>query len=81
MGKSNDLQDVFLEQVRRDRIGVTICLTNGFQFKGQVQGFDNFTVVLENEGRQYLVYKHAISTITPSKEWRISLGEQEDPKP
>lgn len=62
-----NLQDVFLNQVRRDKTMVTIYLTNGFQFKGAVKGFDNFTVVLESDGRQNLVYKHAISTIIPSR--------------
>lgn len=68
MSKANiNLQDVFLNQVRRERIAVTVYLTNGFQLKGLVKGFDNFTVVLDSEGRQQLVYKHAISTISPMK--------------
>jgi host factor-I protein len=62
-----NLQDVFLNQVRKEHIGVTIYLTNGFQLKGLVRGFDNFTVVLDTDGRQQLVYKHAISTISPMK--------------
>jgi host factor-I protein len=62
-----NLQDVFLNQVRKEHIAVTIYLTNGFQLKGMVKGFDNFTVVLDTEGRQQLVYKHAISTISPMK--------------
>ena len=62
-----NLQDVFLNQARREKITVTIYLTNGFQFKGVVRGFDSFTVILDCEGRQNLVYKHAISTIIPSK--------------
>lgn len=62
-----NLQDVFLNQVRKEHIGVVIYLTNGFQLKGIVKGFDNFTVVLDSEGRQQLVYKHAISTISPMK--------------
>jgi host factor-I protein len=61
------LQDVFLNQVRKERIPVTIYLTNGFQLRGSVKGFDSFTVILDNEGRQMLVYKHAISTITPAR--------------
>lgn len=68
MNKNNiNLQDVFLNQVRKEHIPVTIYLTNGFQLKGMVRGFDNFTVVLDSEGRQQLVYKHAISTISPMK--------------
>jgi host factor-I protein len=61
------LQDVFLNQVRKEHIPVTIHLTNGFQLKGLVRGFDNFTVILDNEGKQMMIYKHAISTVTPSR--------------
>lgn len=64
---SINLQDVFLNQVRKEHIPVTIYLTNGFQLKGYVKGFDNFTVVLDSEGKQQLVYKHAISTVSPMK--------------
>lgn len=60
-----NLQDVFLNQVRRERVSVTVYLTNGFQFRGVVRGFDSFIVLLENDGKQNLVYKHAISTIIP----------------
>ncbi|MGI6669347.1 MAG: RNA chaperone Hfq [Acetivibrionales bacterium] len=68
MNKPNiNLQDVFLNQVRKEHIPVTVYLTNGFQLKGLVKGFDNFTVVLETDGKQQLVYKHAISTISPMK--------------
>jgi host factor-I protein len=67
MIKPFNLQDIFLNQVRKDNTLVTIFLTNGFQFKGAVKGFDNFTVILEIDGKQNLVYKHAISTIIPSK--------------
>ncbi|NTV90250.1 MAG: RNA chaperone Hfq [Clostridiales bacterium] len=68
MNKTNiNLQDVFLNQVRKEHIAVTIYLTNGFQLKGMVKGFDNFTVVLDTDGKQQLVYKHAISTISPMK--------------
>ncbi|NLB82454.1 MAG: RNA chaperone Hfq [Clostridiaceae bacterium] len=68
MVKANiNLQDVFLNQSRKDRVMLTIFLTNGFQFRGVVKGFDNFTVILESEGKQQLVYKHAISTIVPTR--------------
>lgn len=65
--KQLNLQDVFLNQARRERITITIYLMNGFQFKGVVRGFDSYTVILDCDGRQNLVYKHAISTIMPSK--------------
>jgi host factor-I protein len=68
MNKStNNLQDIFLNGARKNRIPVTIYLTNGFQLKGTVKGFDSFTVVLDSEGKQMMVYKHAITTITPLK--------------
>lgn len=67
MNKNIVIQDVFLNQVRKEKIPVTVFLTNGFQFKGIIKGFDGFVVVLDCDGKQNLVYKHAISTITPSK--------------
>ncbi|NLB51889.1 MAG: RNA chaperone Hfq [Syntrophomonadaceae bacterium] len=68
MSKSQiNLQDIFLNQVRKEKIAVTIYLVNGFQIKGMVKGFDNFTVVVELDGKQQLVYKHAISTVAPIK--------------
>ena len=67
MQKSLNLQEIFLNQVRKARVPVTIFLVNGFQIKGLVTGFDNFTVVLDSEGKQQLIYKHAISTIVPVK--------------
>ena len=65
MAKEIKLQDVFLNQARKEHIPVTIYITNGFQFKGTVKGFDNYTVILDTDGKQNLIYKHAISTITP----------------
>lgn len=67
MNKSINLQDVFLNQCRKDRIVVTIFLTNGFQFKGMVRGFDSYCVILDCDGKQQLVYKHAISTVIPAR--------------
>lgn len=72
-----NLQDVFLNQVRKEHVGVTIFLVNGFQLKGMVKGFDNFTVVLEGENRiQQLVYKHAISTIAPSRAMNVLFNNE-----
>lgn len=73
MSKQINLQDVFLNQVRKEKITVVIYLTNGFQLKGYVKGFDNFIVMLETDGKQQMIYKHAISTVIPSKE--VSLVE------
>jgi host factor-I protein len=67
VSKAINLQDIFLNQVRKERIPVTIFLTNGFQLKGMVKGFDNFIVLLESEGKQQMIYKHAISTVVPAK--------------
>jgi len=72
-----NLQDAFLNQVRKENISVTIFLVNGFQLKGMVRGFDNFTVLLESEGKQMMVYKHAISTVSPIRPVSASLV---DPK-
>jgi host factor-I protein len=70
-----NLQDIFLNQVRKEHIAVTIYLTNGFQLKGMVKGFDNFTVVLDSDGKQQLVYKHAISTISPMRIVNLIFNE------
>ena len=77
MSKAINLQDVFLNQVRKDKIVVVVYLTNGFQLKGIVRGFDNFIVILEAENKQQMIYKHAISTIIPSKEVRLMTEEQQ----
>ena len=65
--KAINLQDLFLNQARKENVGVVIHLVNGFQLKGNVKGFDSFTVILESMGKQQMIYKHAISTITPSR--------------
>lgn len=67
MKQQINLQDAFLNQVRKENLPVTIYLINGFQLKGNVKGFDNFTVILDFDGKQQLVYKHAISTISPQR--------------
>ena len=67
MNKSINLQDVFLNQIRKEKILATFILMNGFQFKGVVRGFDSYVVVLDCAGTQNVVYKHAISTIVQSK--------------
>ena len=77
MQKTQNLQDLILNQARRDRSMVTVFLMNGFQLHGTVKGFDSFTVVLDCEGRQSLVYKHAISTMTPVKNIKVDTGEEQ----
>lgn len=73
---ATDLQDLFLNQVRKENVAVTIHLMNGFQIKGMVKGFDNFTVVLDVMGKQQLIYKHAMSTITPARPVSTFMGEE-----
>ena len=60
-----NLQDAFLNMARQQNQQVTLFLTNGFQMRGMVRGFDNFVVILESEGKQQMIYKHAISTMIP----------------
>jgi len=74
MQKTNNLQEIFLTQLRRERRPVTMFLMNGFQMRGYVTGFDAFSVVLSSDGKQMFVYKHAISTITPERP--VPLTEQ-----
>ena len=73
-----NLQDSFLNHVRKENLGVVIYLMNGFQLRGLVRGFDNFTVIIENDGKQQLVYKHAISTIAPATNSTIMQPEKKD---
>lgn len=65
--KSINLQDTYLNQLRKNSTFVTVFLLNGFQLKGTIRSYDNFTVLLEADGKQHLIYKHAISTFAPSK--------------
>lgn len=75
MGQPIVIQDVYLNDLRKNRIYVTLFLTNGFQLKGLVKSFDNYTVLLEVDGQQHLIYKHAISTFVPQENIDIDLGE------
>lgn len=65
MSKTNELQDLFLARASRAREPVTMFLMNGFQMRGRITGFDAFVVVLDTEGKQQIIYKHAISTVVP----------------
>jgi host factor-I protein len=65
MSDSINLQDAVLCEVRRDKIPVTLFLMNGFQLRGTITGYDSFVVVLVSEGKQQMIYKHAISTLVP----------------
>lgn len=67
-----NLQDAYLGQLKKDNLLVVVYLVNGFQLKGSIKGFDNFTIFLENEGKIQMVYKHSVTTINPIKS--ISMG-------
>lgn len=68
MKQNVNLQDYFLNKARKENVEITLFLVNGYQIKGLVKGFDNYTIILGAEGKQQLVYKHAISTIVPINE-------------
>ena len=65
MNETVNLQDAILKEVRRDKVPVTLFLMNGFQLRGMITGFDSFVVVLVSDGKQQMIYKHAISTLAP----------------
>ena len=73
MKQGINIQDQILNQLRKENVYVTIFLLNGFQLRGLIKGFDNFTVLIETEGKHQLVYKHAISTFAPQKNVQIDL--------
>ena len=74
MQKSAHIQDLFLSRARKSHANVTMFLMNGYQLRGVIAGFDQFVVVLMSDGKQQVIYKHAISTITPERP--ISLTEE-----
>ena len=76
MQNKQNLQDLFLLRAKRDRVPVTMFLMNGFQMRGTITGFDPFVVILYSEGRQQVIYKHAISTVSPLK--TVDLSEWEE---
>lgn len=76
MTKTPNLQDIFLAAARRTETPVTVFLVNGFQMRGAITGFDAFTVVLTADGKQNLIYKHAISTVSPARAVDLSVWEE-----
>ena len=76
MQKKTNLQDLFLLRIRQDRLPVPLFLMNGFQMRGIVTGYDPFVVVLDSDGRQQVIYKHAVSTIVPIRP--VELWETEE---
>lgn len=75
MQKSSNLQDIYLASVRKNHLNVTMFLMNGYQLRGVITGYDSFTVVLNSDGRQQVIYKHAISTIVAERPVDLSDGE------
>lgn len=73
--KKANLQDTFLTKVRKQAVPVTVFLMNGFQLRGIITGFDSFSLVLDSDGRQQFIYKHAVSTLVPLRP--LSLREEE----
>jgi host factor-I protein len=76
MAKGQNLQEPFLNILRRDRVPVSIYLVNGIKLQGQVESFDNYVILLKNTVSQ-MVYKHAISTIVPARPVQMDLGDDE----
>ncbi len=72
-----NLQDTFLNQARKENMLTTVFLVNGYQIKGVIRSFDNFTVLLEVDGKQQLVYKHAVSTIIPMRNINLQTAAEE----
>ena len=73
MKQGINLQDVFLNKARKENIGITVFLVNGYQMKGLVKGFDNYILILESEDKQQMIYKHAISTIIPNNSINLEI--------
>ncbi|MCT4594721.1 MAG: RNA chaperone Hfq [Anaeromicrobium sp.] len=80
MKNAINLQDIFLNHVRKEHVPITIFLMNGFQLKGLVKGFDSYTIVLEGDGKQNMIYKHAVSTIIPARKVAFMQDRREDNK-
>ena len=73
MSEAINLQEAILKEVRREKIPVTLFLMNGFQLRGVITGYDSFVVVLVTEGKQQMIYKHAISTLVPMKQLKAAI--------
>lgn len=75
--RGQSLQDPFLNTLRKERIPVSIFLVNGIKLQGQIESFDQFVVVLKNSVNQ-MIYKHAISTVVPSRQVKLAVDGEED---
>ena len=74
MQKTNNLQDLFLLRARKSHASLTVFLMNGFQMRGIITGFDQFVILLQSDGRQQMIYKHAVSTMTPAVPVHLTQG-------
>ena len=72
-----NLQDNFLNKARQEKVPLTVFLTNGFQLRGIVRGFDTFIILFDCDGKQEMIYKHAISTVIPKRRLDMSGGRRE----
>ncbi len=75
--KAQNLQDVFLNNVRKSKVPVTVFLVNGVKLQGIITWFDNFSLLLRRDGHSQLVYKHAVSTVMPTQAIQLFEGEDE----
>ncbi len=80
MAKGQSLQEPFLNALRKERIPVSVYLVNGIKLQGQIESFDQFVVLLKNSVSQ-MVYKHAISTVVPARNVRLTNAEENGPEP
>jgi host factor-I protein len=79
--RPQQLQDAYLAEIKRQAIPVVVYLVNGFQLRGTVRGYDSFTIVLEYEHRSHLIYKHAVSTISPQAPVTAPLADEAEAEP
>ncbi len=78
MNKAVNLQDILLNQARKDNVPVTVFLTSGFQMKGTIKGFDSYVIMLDSDGKQQMIYKHAVSTVAPFKNIKLNFSGEEE---
>ena len=78
--KSQNVQDVFLNHIRKNKVPVTVFLVNGVKLQGIITWFDNFSVLLRRDAHSQLVYKHAISTVVPSRNVKLPRPDEDGPE-
>ena len=76
MATKVNIQDNFLNAARKENVPITLHLVNGFQIKGNIRSFDQFTIIIDSMGKQQMIYKHAVSTITPAKPVKFNVPEE-----